>query len=248
MEQFEKLISYAEYLITQDETELALKALECLPAYDRDHRPVIVEQFKNKVLHQILMPHDLMMDQREIPKSIEHSLQYLRGTARGMVLRKELADANLNGITPCLVDFGPGDFCFAIALHHLGLQFKYCPITLNKKAEADCAEILKDKMVSSVGDLPYWFLAYEIIEHLPNVSDIKTWHNRYGQATKVFLSTPKYCYGTGSVRWKEEGIHHLRAYTPPEFFKAAIELFPEFEFQYVDNEVMVLIGNRQLTP
>jgi hypothetical protein len=60
----------------------------------------------------------------------------------------------------------------------------------------------------------------------------------------VFLSTPKYTYASGNPEWRVRKAPHLRAYTPKEFTMIAQAMFPEYSFRYVDNEVMVLIGEK----
>lgn len=239
------LLEHAEYLVTQDETELALKVLEMVPAVYRDKKIIEIENLKSLIHSKILNLMDLSADQRDMPKNPSHSLAFLNGTLRGRLLRDAVTEANKNHISPHLIDFGPGDYCFPIAMNTLGLQFTYSAITLNKTAEVAAAEILG----SQYKPLDYtssnsWFIAYEIIEHLSQPRDmLQFYHMITIPPKKIFLSTPKYCFGPGTVNWKTEGIHHLRAYTPSEFIIAVQTLFGSKNWTFHDDPVMCIVGN-----
>lgn len=227
------LLKHAEYLVSQDETLLALRCLECIPAWDRDHIPEEIQSLRNEILSRILTVHDLMDDWRELPKDLAHS-QLMMGSMRGQVL--EHAFKNYQGVPPHLVDYGPGDFVFAIALSAAGFDFSYQPITVQKEAEAEARKRLAKHMRPKAPDAPVWFVAYEIIEHLQCVDEIKAAYARVGGAHKVFISTPRYTFHEGTPGWRKEGIHHLRAYTPREFVSEVMRLFPEHKFHFLENK------------
>lgn len=222
----EALVTHIEYLVIQDETDLALKCLDMVPAYYRDHRDGKLESLRHEILSKVLTSRDMTTDWREMPKTVEHCVNYLNGTSRGQVLKNELEAANKLDIKPTIVEFGPGDFCFPIALHHLDLKFNYLPLTLHNKAEEAIIKIMPDKVVNKAQIGHTWFVAYEIIEHLWNTDEIRMMHDRHCPlADKIFLSTPKYTYAQGTPQWREDGIHHLRAYTPLEFVAEGYRLF-----------------------
>jgi hypothetical protein len=240
----ESLIQHIEYLVTQDETELALKCFDLVPAYYRDHKDKKLSSLKAEILSKMLMPVELSSDDRELPKSTEHSVNFLKSTARGQLLFTRLAEANESGVIPHIVDYGPGDFTFAIALNHLGLKFTYTPLSFHYRGVASLREILGEKIkpITYLSKVT-WLVAYEIIEHLSDTSEISQVADRLpNRPEKIFLSTPKYTYGKGTQNWREEGIHHRRAYTPNEFAQCSFSMFPNYDFNYFDNEVMCLLG------
>lgn len=244
MTEIEKLVTYAEYLVTQDETELALKALTLLPGNLRDNVPPEITNLRSDILANILMPHDIISDTRELPKDKEQAISFLNGTARGRLLKEKLEEANAQGGTPHILDYGPGDYCFPIALDHLGLKFTYEPLTFSQKPlELAKAQISPDKFKKPDKDQEYWFVAYEIIEHLWRVEEIAQVYMRFTpRPEKVFVSTPKYTFGTGSVNWRTDRIHHLRTYTPQEFQDICQKLIPDKQWGYLDDPVMCMMG------
>lgn len=241
------IIEHCEYLVSKDETELALKQLELVPGYYRDHYPQELQKLKESILSAMTVPHDLLSDHREMPKTVDHSVSFMNGTARGMALKMAVKEANEKTIKPNILDLGPGDFTFAIGMAAEDLRFNYHPRTLNRVAlEAlDGTYINVDHSWTSGDKLssPNWFVAYEVIEHL-DPREIQTVFFREGPFSKIFLSTPKYTFGNGTENWKTEGIHHLRTYTPNEFILKAQEMFKGYKWSFVDNEVMVLIGDK----
>ena len=241
--QLQRLLDHADYIVSQDETELALKALELVPGRFRDEPPQKLLDMRRDIQAAIETAYDLMKDSREMPKTVGHSVAFLQGTARGQLLRDELKKANDAGINPHIVDMGPGDFCFAIGLSELGHRFSYEGLTLNLKAYEEVKKVFLRNHLIQFADAPVWFVAYEIIEHLSDINEIMGAQARYApKAEKIFLSTPKYTYGRGTPEWRKRGIHHRRTYTPGEFYRAAISLFPGRQWSYVDNEVMCLFG------
>jgi hypothetical protein len=241
----------AKQLVEADETERALALLNNLPAYYRDNKPESIKKLIAKINCNITLAYDLLHDSRELPKSNEWSHEFLNTTMRGVCLRNTVKEFNDNNIVPHIVDMGPGDFTFAIGLCIAKLNFTYECLTLNSEAKASAKEILlkhyvDDYIASCEGYASNTsiFVAYEIIEHLSNVDEIRYAFDRKCKVLPeyVLLSTPKYTFESGTPNWDKEGIHHLRAYTPNEFIAEAFRLFPEYSFNYADNPVMVLIG------
>lgn len=238
------LMDHIEYLVSQDETELALKCFDMVPAYYRDFKDKTLLALKSEILSKMLMPIELSEDEREYPKTVEHSVNFLRNTARGQLLEQELKAANSKGKAPHIFDYGPGDFTFAIALNHLEYKFKYTPRSLHYRGVEAMKNILGDKMDGQFGGEPVWLVAYEIIEHLADTTEIQQLADRLClKPEKIFLSTPKYTYSQGTPAWRDEGIHHRRAYTPREFVSASVDMFPDYDLNFVDSDVMCLLGN-----
>lgn len=247
-------LNIAHHLVEQDETELALKVLECLPGYYRDNVPEEIKKLKSQILKWVTMPHDLLSDIRELPKTKEWSVKFLNGTTRGAVLKQLVSKLNEEGKTPHIVDMGPGDFTFAIGLDEEGFRFTYYPISLNQKAlDAVQARLPLKYTVGTPNnkEIPVIYVSFETIEHLPRVEEIRQHYERIATFNKplyVLLSTPKYCFGDGSPDWEKTGIQHLRSYTPREFIFEALRLFPEYEFEYNDGDVQVVKGKLKNEP
>lgn len=240
------LIQAANDLVVLDETELALKVLECLPGHLRDNIPKEISDLKNLILNKILMHYDYLKDNRELPKDLDYCKNFLNNTQRGCQLKHFVKTLNEQGTVPHIVDMGPGDFCFPIGMHAEGLNFTYDCFTLNLQAKEECKKLLGSMFKEWYSDKSTnIFVAYEIIEHLSNIQEIRQCFSRYfpKPADYVLLSTPRYTFDIGTYNWKEIGIHHLRTYTPTEFMLAGLKLFPEYKFTYVDDPVMVLAGH-----
>lgn len=240
------LLAHADYLVSQDETELALECLDLVPAYYRDHKLKEIEDFKSLILRQMLMPNELAKDQGEMPKDKISCLTTMYQTARGRILYSSIQDSNLKGITPHLVEFGPGDFSIPIALAETGMKFTYNANSFNEKALATAKVRLVNCFteIPPTGDQPTWLIAYEIIEHLADISEIRQINDRQSKRPeKIFISTPKYTFHKGSPNWKQTAIHHRRAYTPMEFIIATQRLFPpDIKWEFFDADVMVVVG------
>jgi len=240
-------LDVAEILVRLDETERGLLILDNLPAFYRDFPPIEVRNLKSEIMSKITLPHDLLGDDRELPKTDEWSVQFLNGTARGLQLKELVKELNDKQIFPHIHDLGPGDFTFVLGLNKLGFEFTYSCLTLNRNAELDVSKRLGSKYKETpVENAVTIFVAYEIIEHLHNPMEIRQAFDRLKvMPDYILLSTPKYCYAEGTPNWRTEGIHHLKVFTPSEFMVEGIKMFPEYEFTFIPNEVMVISGVRK---
>lgn len=243
---FKPLLTWVEFLLSQDETEFALKCLDMLPGYYRDNVPKEIESLKKEIRALMHKPIDLIADWREEPKNIDYCVMFTVNSPRGILLRNEILDANKQGYAPHIVDFGPGDFCFPIGLDTIGLNFTYSPISFSKIGKEVCEKHLGDKY----GQTPrenqqVWFVAYEIIEHLTDITEIRGMYDRESiEPNRIYLSTPKYCFNTVED-WRKNRLHHLRTYTPKEFMRASTALFPEYtNWNYVDDAVMICYAKK----
>lgn len=237
-------IECAEILVKMDETERALHLLSNLPGIYRDKVPKEIKDLKNLILSKITLPHDLLSDSRELPKSDEWSIHFLNNTMRGMKLKTLVKALNDEGKAPHIDEFGPGDGTFVIGMDYEKLKFTYSCTSLNEESKNRIYNKLLDKALWSDVKGPRIFVAYEIIEHLHNTEEIRQVHNRMCPegADYVLLSTPTYCFEQGTPNWKTEKIHHLRTYGPREFLIESMRLFPEYQFQHFADPVQVVLG------
>jgi hypothetical protein len=102
------------------------------------------------------------------------------------------------------------------------------------------ASVLVDKDPT---DKPIWFVAYEIIEHIWNPTDLAGMAWRCATTPeRIYLSTPQYTFGRGHKTWRVDKQPHLRTYTPREFIDTAQNLFQGYNWEYINDPVMVLRG------
>lgn len=245
-EDFEKIAYLSEKLVMSDETELGEKILTCVPGYYRDNYPINLFNLKKDIKAHRYTISDYAMNAGDDVDLKKDYVANVLALARGKAIYERLLKANAQGIIPHIVDFGPGDYWMAIGLNRMNLKFTYQAIGLHSNAMISAKEELEAIWMSrSIKDRENWFVAYEIIEHLPYVDEIRDHCDRIeGAVTKVFLSTPMYCFGEGNPTWRERGIPHLRTYTPQEFYHEAQRLFREYKFEFIPDPVMVLVGSK----
>jgi hypothetical protein len=243
------VIKHAEQMVIWEEPMRALWILNNLPAYFRDHEPTEVTDLKLTILRKIYTVQDYASNSSDDVRPSHLVAQLLDNLARGVVIRDAVKEANQKGVTPHIVDFGPGDYWMAIGLDVQGLKFTYRPVALQGSAYTEAKMRLEHLWVErEVKDRPNWLVAYEIIEHLKDEDEIAQEAARCAlKPDKVFLSTPRYIFdgGDSTLRnhWKKNGLPHLRCYTPDEFLASATRMFPKYQWMYCDDPVMVLRGD-----
>lgn len=221
-------IDAAEELLRHDETLLALDLLsKGIPGFYRDNPPPEVTALKREILkrfatfnHLVHSPAGFEVYPEEVPTSL-----------RAILILKEVERLNVNGLTPHLVDFGPGDYWLYYLLKNKKCSFTYRHISINQAAKLKGKDIVQSE---DPLDRPIIFVACEIIEHLFDEREIVAEMMRVPRIPDaVHISTPCYTFGTWVKHWKDIGdIGHLRTYTPAEFQTKTRELFPDFD-QYV---------------
>jgi hypothetical protein len=244
-EYIDAIIKHAEYLLWREEIEMALKCLKLVPGYFRENPHPKLVDLHNRISKKITIPHDLLLDWREMPKSDYDAAAFLNLTARGQQLKKVVSKYNLLGITPHIIDLGPGDFCFAQGLIKESYRFTYEPLTLNLPSLYSIRKHLGEEvLVKKTPPGEKIFLALEIIEHLHHIEEIRTVYDRYENVKTIILSTPRGAFNGGSKDWEsKECLPHLRTYTMMEFVQAANKLFPEIkDWNFVNDPVMVLFA------
>jgi hypothetical protein len=221
-----------ESLVEADEVELALKALQCVPARYRDARDKGLEKLRQDILSSMLTPHAYVNCGLDCEVNYEKGNIVFDNAPRGRYILQEVSRYNAQLECPHIVDMGPGEFFVPIGLSHHQRQFTYEPLALDKTALEQAQAILKGFHVAAKKEhdlSPYIFIAFEIIEHLPSIQDIAIEAFARGNPDRVYLSTPHYSYDGRKKDWrKRNGLPHLRAYTPNEFYDAAKSLFPGY--------------------
>ena len=239
----------ANQLMEADEPERALKLLDTLPGYYRDNPTPEILELKAEITKALFTVQDYMRVDGDLPKSDEAAVNWVHGTMRGSVILNDLTEANKDNKKIHITDYGPGDYMLPIGLKKLGLTFNYSPILLEKRAHVSVVEQnrIPSGMRESTFNQEDWFVAFEIIEHLWNPKDIAVWAHR-GKGLfpdRIYLSTPKYTFNRGCLDWRTKKQPHLRTYTPREFEIEAQSLFPNYNWSFFDDPVMVLKGVRK---
>lgn len=253
---------YVEMLIRHDELERAQLVLENVPAFYRLFPPNNLLQLKGELLAASITAHhyttsvgdDIDELERKHPGLDEHITRYLDEHIRARLLRDKIKQLNEQGVTPHIVDMGPGHFILPRALLRAGYKFTYWDVGLNYGAKARTREMLKEVLSQYEGlKSPVIFLGLEIIEHLRHTEDLaieavgvcKRWPEF------VMLSTPFCTYRVmqDDEDWRRTPLEHLRAYTPKEFQAEAHRIFPHYVWQLhigepANVEPMSLVGTR----
>lgn len=232
-----------EMLVQYDDPERALKIYdEMLPAHWRDgQQPKEIKQFIDLVRSKVFTPNDYVHNTKDAPATDDQANMFLAHVPRAQIIHQDLKQMK----KPVIYDLGTGDFCLPIGLKLSGIDCYYKGIGLTPHYE----DQVKDRIPSpppSVTEGDSIFLAFEIIEHLPDVNEIRNHFLRLPKPIKrVYLSTPNRCYRDGHPNWLVTGLPHLRTYTPGEFMYTVSKMFPEYKFQFVDGESMHMVGELQ---
>ena len=240
----------ANFLTAYDEPLMALEILNKLPAYYRDNVPAEIIELKTKIRKNLATPTFYANNIEHAIATPEESVSFIQGTLRGKLVFEEVKGLNDKGFYPHIFELAPGPYCLPIGLKRLGLSFSYNAKSLNPEtmglARAELGSMWSDRPPST--SQKNIFIAFEIIEHLHYPEDIAAEYYRYGmKADFIHLSTPLYTFDgrASSINWEDKDLGHLRTYTPDEFVKSVLPMFPnDFSWQLHKAPVMHLRGER----
>jgi hypothetical protein len=240
-------LDVADCLVRADEIERAMKILgEMLPAYYRDNPPPAIIAARDKVLQYAQNLEDYSTNPLDQDVSVSKSV-WMFHNLRAKLILADVQKFNSQGITPNLLEFGPGEYWLPIGLKENKCQFKYKALGVHDTARAKAKDILGDMMVEAFDSNPIMYISCEIIEHLWNVDEIRQNLVKLDVKPKIIhVSTPKYTPHNGEPPrgWKGEagGGGHLRMYTPHEFQGVVRNLFPEYDWRWYDNFIQHMRG------
>lgn len=261
---FDSLIcqQYVEMLIRHDELERAIWVLENIPAEYRMNPPQNLLQLRGEIMAASVTAHhyttsvgddiDALNQKWEITD--ENLPPYLEAHLRMRLIRDRVNEFNKQGVTPHVIDFGPGQFLLPRALLAANFKFTYWDVGLNFPAKQWTREVLAPVLNQSAAKTnPTIFVGLEIIEHLRHEEDLAI--EAVGLCGRwpemVMLSTPFCTFRVmkDDEDWRVQPLEHLRAYTPKEFQAAAHRIFPHYAWQgyQAENpytEPMSLVGTR----
>ena len=242
----EPFLKVADILVAADEPLRALWVLNNLPGFYRDQTPYQVVNKRNKILSLMATP-SYYQSADEVDGQVSDCDMYIDRSVRGKLIVMDIQNYNDQGITPHVIDYGPGPYWLALGLLKKGLKFTYSSVGLNVTAKRKAKEILGDIFLEEAPkDSKKIFVACEILEHLHHEDDIKSECERHcSDAEIVHISTPKYTFDKRMTRlnWETHGaIGHLRTYTPREFMLVIDKMFPEYNLEFTDGVVMHITG------
>lgn len=232
-------------LVRADETERALWLCDNLPAYYRDNKPVEVTKLKEEIIKRICTPVKYGNDSIHDTLINHPQLYNTEKTLRAVLMCRDVKLLNDQGLTPHIVDMGPGEYWLPILFKRRGFKFTYFPVALADKARKVASQYIDDVVRERADDRqPIMYVACEIIEHLWWEKEIRTNQLTYASgADIVHISTPKYTYGFKCEDWQKDKaeLGHLRAYTPGEFTKVVIGMFgDEYSSGFYDSLILHL--------
>lgn len=210
-------------LVNCDEPERALLVLDNVPAYFRDNPTEDMVSMRNLIQQAIMVASDYVLDPHDsqLPNG-DTAFQSLRG----QLFEHDVAKCQRLGYSVDVVDFGPGNYWLPVALEDKNVGYQ--PIGLNLPMAIAINERIKP-MTERFGKARIRIMsAMEIIEHLPDTREIAIQAAKHGPIDIVHLSTPLYCFDPKLGKPWPDIQPHLRAYTPMEFFREAMRLFPNF--------------------
>lgn len=232
---------YVESLVRLDEVERALLVLDNVPAYYRDHCPENLAKLRADILASLCTTHAYMTAELDPNIDVEIADKWVKHTLRGMLIAEEVKRYNANGITPNIVDMGPGEYNLPIGLDRMGLEFTYQAVGVDARLSRLAGDFIAKLSGKPRG--PNVFVALEVIEHLPSPQDIVVEALRHcgSMPDRIHLSTPAYTFDVSEKDWRKPcGLPHLRAYTPLEFGKVAQKLFPGYHWEFYPSELSSL--------
>lgn len=239
----------ADILTAGDEPMLALKVLDMVPGFYRDHYPKEMHDKKREIIAKLATPGFYVTNPYDSMVRADNAHLVVEGTLRGQLILKDVQDYNAKGLEPHIVDLGPGEYWLSIGLKKKGCKFTYQPIGLCTDAHEKAKDhILLELSQTPSKDAPRIFVACEIIEHLHHEADIRTDCERVGCVPDIIhISTPKYSFDgrAEKFKWQNQGdLGHLRTYTPMEFQNVVLRMWPEYRWGFIDSQPMHMRGSK----
>lgn len=242
------LLKWADFLVQSDEVAEALHILEkSIPGFYRDHVPKEVLDLRRLIKSYLMTTADYMVNDGDDPCPVEHGQKLVNLLTRGKTVKEIIVEYNKAGITPHVVDMGPGDYWLAQGLKADNCKFTYQPVSLQITAHSTVRERLGEVYLPKETGAPNIFVACEIIEHLWNPHEIEQTAAKLNTEPKdIVISTPYYTFGGGCTTWRNPEhkgkVGHIRTFTPNEFYSAVNSMFPGYDWTMLNDGVMVLRG------
>jgi hypothetical protein len=233
-----------EVYVQADEPERGLWVLDNLPSWYRDNPPPRLKKLKKEILSALITPRGYMQSNLDDHVRVGEAAKYtLEGLLRGKLIIEAVKKQNEKGITPHVIDMGPGEYFIPNGLKELGCSFTYEDIGMDQCTRAATQDLVRTKATHEYTI----FVANELIEHLASPLDMAIEaHTHSNRLDEIHLSTPLYTFDTQYKEWrKPNGLPHLRTYTPTEFIAAAVSVFPGYAWELTnDGDLQSLVGKK----
>lgn len=247
----DKFLDVVNMLLNADEVERALLFLDNVPAYFRDQPTERMKKMRGKILGAMVTAHAYMSSglDANVVENPEHNKYLIDNLLRGQLVKHEVERYNKNGVSPQIIDVGPGEYFIPLGLSAYDFGHWYFDVAMDQNTQAATRSLI-NRGKSSKTETPHIFVALEIIEHLADPRELAVEALRHcGKwPERVHLSTPLYCFDGKVKDWQKPcGLPHLRAYTPNEFINEAMRIFPNYKWEFFGSQPMSLRGQRSDT-
>lgn len=252
-----------EQMIAADEIIFALKMLDNMPGFYRMNPYPRAVQLKKDLYKNILSITSYSEDDYEgYENSLRHQSKLNPGYdweklglgamvdipftyPRSEITIQLIKKLNDEGNVPHIYEMGPSNYYLPYGLKAKGLKFTYRADSINKKAYLDHKERLSDVWQDHAKEnQKQVFVCFETIEHLWNEKDILHQYHKYqADADHILISTP--C-GTliGGVADYKRDLGHLRTFTPNELLEICRKFWPNYDWSFCLNHMMVFQGSK----
>lgn len=237
-------IAAAEELLRSDETLMALKLLDMVPAYFRDHPIPELHALKREIQAKIATASFYATHEGFELTITDEMCLGTAATLRNQLISFDVKRCNDEKMSPHIYDMGPGEGALPVVLDSQKFEFTYSQVYVNQPTYEATAHRWEEK--HGCNDLylkgleaPRIFVSTEVIEHLHYEDEIRAEMERAcGLADVIHISTPLYTYNPTVKNWRDIGhLGHLRTYTPNEFRNTISRMFPEFQYAYYESQV-----------
>ncbi len=240
-------IAAIEQMIRADELQIALKMLEAVPGWWRDHYPNELARIKSTIYRQTYDQIEYATDDEEAdcPREMGES----QWSGPYMYPRAEIISNLIKSLfpkTPWIYDLGCSHGNLPLGLIKSNHNFTYCGVGMNhriiQKLKKWTGLHWKEKPNPNQPTILY---NTEVLEHCMNPLDIV--HSSYKVGVNwdyIVLSAPMYCLGGGLPDWETRRLGHVRNWTPGEFIEFANKHWPNYAWVIYKSASMVLVGTK----
>ena len=242
----EKHIAAVEQMIMADELQIALKMLENVPGWWRDHYPNVLARIKSTIYRQTYDQVEYATDDEEAdcPREMGESqwgsaYMYPRAEIISQIVKKY----NAEEIAPWIFDLGCSHGNLPLGLLKSKHEFDYCGVGMNHRIIQKLKDWVGPAWKDRPENQPSILYCTEVLEHCFNPHDVV--HTSYKKGIiwdQILLSVPMYCLGGGLPDWKTRRMGHVRNWTPKEFSDFANESWPGYSWSLYKSASMVLHG------
>lgn len=253
---YKNFMEIIDQMIISDEPLAALKMLDLLPAWYRWHMRDETQKLKDLINRKIFtLTQYVNQDSELYENSIQHE-KTLHGDdftietmidlpfcyPRGPEMVNLVQHYNKRkGLTPWICELAPSNYWLPYGLNAKDLCFTYTGQSIHRVAKDNHKVRIPEWVDKKPENVPTIFCCFETLEHLKDPNDIYYEYLALGvEFDHIMLSTPCGTLMGGHENWREEGIQHLRTFTPEEFSDIARRWFPKYDLELVLSDMMVL--------